>query len=84
MAEVTNEPIYEALKAVQARLGNVEDSMREVRGEVRALRSTVGAIDSRMSAFRMDLGNLYETSSAMEGRLSRIERRLEITDTPHV
>ena len=83
MAEVTNELIYEVLKGMQARLGNLEESVREVRGEVRALRSAITAIDNRMGAFHMDLGNLYEASGAMEGPMSRIERRLEITDTPH-
>lgn len=82
MAEVTNDLIYEALKAMQARLGNLEETMREVRGEVRALRSAMSAIDNRMGAFHMDLANLYEASGAMEGRMSRIERRLEITDNP--
>jgi hypothetical protein len=83
MAEVTNDLIYEVLKGMQARLGNLEESVREVRGEVRALRSAITAIDNRMGAFHMDLANLYEASGAMEGRMSRIERRLEITDTPH-
>lgn len=82
MAEVTNELIYEMLKAMQVRLGNLEENTREVRGEVRALRSAISAIDNRMGAFHMDLANLYEASGAMEGRMSRIERRLEITDTP--
>ncbi|GLI92509.1 hypothetical protein [Methylocystis echinoides] len=83
MTEVTNELIYEVLKAMQARLGNIEESMREARGEVRALRSAISAIDNRMGAFHMDLANLYEASGAMEGRMSRIERRLEIIDTPN-
>ncbi len=82
MAEVTNDLLYEVLKAIQARLGNLEETMREVRGEVRALRSAISAIDNRMGAFHMDLANLYEASGAMEGRMSRIERRLEITDNP--
>jgi hypothetical protein len=82
MAAVTNGLIYEVLKAMQARLGNMEESMREIRGEVRALRNGMAAIDSRMGAFHMDLANIYEASGAMEGRMSRIERRLEIIDTP--
>jgi hypothetical protein len=82
MAEVTNELLYEVLKAVQARLGNVEEGLRELRGEVHAMRAGLTAIDGRMGALHLDIANLYESTGAMDSRLYRIERRLEITDTP--
>ena len=75
MAEVTNELIYEVLKAMQARLGNVEEGVREVRGEVRALRTTVHGVQG-------DLHNIYEAFSSLDTRVARIERRLDIIDTP--
>ncbi len=82
MAEVTNELIYEVLKAMQARLGNLEEGLREVRGEIRALRGNALASNSRLDAIQMDTGNIYETLGAIDTRISRIERRLEIIDTP--
>ena len=82
MAEVTNDLIYEVLKAMQARLGNIEEGVRELRGEMRALRGALGAIENRMGAVHLDISNLYESTGAMDGRLSRIERRLEIIDSP--
>jgi hypothetical protein len=75
MAEVSNEPIDEVLKAVQARLGNIEEGVREVRGEVRALRTTVHGVQG-------DPHNLYEAYSALDMRVGRIERRLDIVAAP--
>ncbi|TXN45841.1 hypothetical protein [Methylobacterium sp. WL7] len=75
MAEVTNELIYEVLKAMQARLGNIEEGVREVRGEIRALRTPVHGVQG-------DLHNLYEAYSALDMRVGRIERRLDIVDAP--
>ena len=75
MAEVANELIDEVMKAVQARLGNLEEGQREIRVELRALRGT-------MQGMQADVANLYEAFGAVEGRISRIERRLDIIDTP--
>lgn len=75
MVEVSNEPIDEVLKAVQARLGNIEEGLREVRGEVRALRTTVHGVQG-------DPHNLYEAYSALDMRVGRIERRLDIVAAP--
>ena len=82
MAEVTNELIYEVLKAMQARLGNMEDGLRELRGEFRAVRGNLHAVQTQMSAMQIDIANLYELFGALDTRLARIERRLEIIDTP--
>ena len=82
MAEVTNELIYEVLKAVQARLSNLEEGQRELRGQMHAVRGNLNALQTQIGAIQIDIGNLYETFGAFDGRLSRIERRLEIIDTP--
>ncbi len=74
MAEVSNELIYEVLKGVQARLGNMEENQREVRGELRAMRGGIHAV-------QLDLANIYDTIATLDTRLSRIERRLDIIDT---
>jgi archaellum component FlaC len=82
MAEVTNELIHEVLKAMQARLGNVEEGIRDVRGEIDALRGNMQATNSQIGALQLDISNIYQTMGAMDSRLSRIERRLEIIDKP--
>jgi len=54
MPDVTNESIYEVLKAVQ----------------------------TRMSAMQIDIAILHEAFGALDIRIARIERRLDIIDTP--
>lgn len=73
MAEVTIELLYEVLKSVQARLGNLEDGQREIKGELQALRG-------HMLATQQDTSNLYAGQAKIELRLERIERRLELSD----
>ena len=75
MAEVTNELIHEVLKAMQARLSNIEGSMVEVKTEIQAVRG-------HMLAIQTDVANLYAGQANIEFRLGRIERRLELTETP--
>jgi len=75
MAEVTNELINEGLKAMQVRLGNLEEAQRDIKPELRAMRG-------HMHAMQVDTDNIYQTVASLEGRLSRIERRLDIIDTP--
>ncbi|MBP1183583.1 hypothetical protein [Methylobacterium sp. PvR107] len=75
MAAVSNALIYDVLKAMPARLGNIEEGVGEVRGKVRALRTTVHGVQG-------DLHNLDEAYSARDDRAGRIERRLDIVDTP--
>ena len=73
MAEVTNELIYEVLKSIQGRLGNLEDGQREIKAELQALRG-------HMVAMQQDISNLYGGQAKIELRLERIERRLELSD----
>src|SRR5436305_1044714 len=75
MAEVTNELIYEVLKGTQPRLANIETGIVEVKTELQAVRGHLLAIQT-------DVANLYAGQANVEVRLSRIERRLELTDAP--
>lgn len=81
MSEVTNDLIYEVLKAVQARLGNMDEAQREMRGEFRAVRGNLHAMQTQMGAIQIDIANLSEAYGALDTRLSRIERRLDIIDS---
>lgn len=52
------ELIYEALKAVQARVGNVDEGQREIRWDMGAVRGNRQAVQTRMSAMQLDMTNL--------------------------
>lgn len=82
MAEVSNDLIYEVLKAMQTRLGTLDEGLREVRGELKGMRISLQAQQVQMNAVQTDVGNLYEAFGALDSRLARIERRLDITDAP--
>ena len=75
MVEVTNELIYEVLKSIQTRLSNLEQGQNEIREELRAMRG-------HMNAMQTDIANLYNSVNALGHRFERIERRLELADTP--
>ena len=51
MAEVTNDLIYEVLKAVQQDVGGVKAEMREVKGELQAIRT-------HMTGLSQDIANI--------------------------
>jgi hypothetical protein len=74
MPEVTNELIYEVLKNVQDRLGSVDCRLEEMKGEMTAMRL-------HSLAMQPDIQNIYTILIRHDGRLDRIERRLEITET---
>ena len=82
MAEVTNELIYEVLKAVQARLGNLEEAARDTHMQFAAVRGDLRAIHAEIGAMKIDIGNLYEGQNAINRRLGHIERRLDIHPEP--
>ena len=82
MAEVTNELLYEVLKSVQARIGNLEEGQREFRGQFAAIRGTLHSMQTQTGVVQVDIANLYTSFGAFDGRLSRIERRLELSDAP--
>jgi septal ring factor EnvC (AmiA/AmiB activator) len=82
MAEVTNELIYDVLKAVQARFGNLEEAIRDERGQLAAIRVDLRAVHAEIGSVKADIANIYRTQGAMDSRLARIQRRLDIIDTP--
>ena len=73
MAEVTNELLYEVLRAMQDRLGKVEGKLDEVKGEITAIRTYI-------YAEHQDIGNIYTMLAKHDVRLERIEKRLELVD----
>jgi tetrahydromethanopterin S-methyltransferase subunit G len=75
MAEVTNELMYEIWRAVQARLEQVDGKIDELKHEALASRT-------QMQAVRQELNGMHMTLVRHEQRLDRIDRRLEITESP--
>ena len=63
-AEVTNELIFETLKAIQATLVRISDDMREVK--------------ERLGILEMQNASLSRRVDKIEERVERIERRLEL------
>lgn len=74
MAEVTNELLFEVLKQVQ-RLDRMDHKLDEVKSELNALRG-------HQVSMLQDFQNVYAILGRSDTRLDRIERRLELSDTP--
>ena len=77
MAEVSNELIFEVLKQVQQRLERVDTKVDELKSEMNALRG-------HMISLQQDTHNIYGMLGRPDGRLERIERRLELSDVPNL
>ncbi len=73
--KVTNELIYEVLKSMQARMSNVDDGIRDIKGELVGIRG-------HMIATQTDIQNIYGRLGSIEVRVERIERRLDIIHEP--
>jgi predicted nuclease with TOPRIM domain len=72
MVEISNELMYETLKAVRADTSQIGNDITELRSELPALRTHVSALvqsDARH----------YGEMAALRERVERIERRLEIS-----
>ena len=75
MAQVTPELMYEVLKQIQSDTAGLKDGQREHAAALNALRT-------HLVALQQDVSNIYAILVRHENRLDRIERRLEISETP--
>lgn len=75
MAEITNEFMYEVLKAVQTRLASMDGKLDELKQEMQAFRT-------HMIGLQQDIGSIHATLVRHEARLDGIERRLGLLDAP--
>jgi len=73
VAEVSNELIYEILKAMQADIRLLKDGQGEIKQELIAVRGT-------MVSMQQDINNIYGILARHDERLDRIERRLELRE----
>ena len=73
MVEVSNDLIYEVLKQIQERLGNVDSKVTELKAEMQAFRG-------HLVSLQQDVHNIYTILDRHDARLDRIERRLQLVE----
>ena len=73
MPEITNELIYEVLKAIQADIAELNDGVTSIEPTQRAMRSHLAGLVTSDLDRHADL-------AALRARVERIERRLELRD----
>ena len=82
MSEVTPELMFEVLKSVQARLAQVDGKIDEMKQEILALRTSQNAARQDVTSVFQEIAGVHAPVVRHEGRLDRIERRLELNDAP--
>jgi len=82
MADVTPEPMFEVLKSVQARLAQVDGKIDELKQEMQASRTSQNGIRQEITSVFQEVSGIHVTLVRHEGRMNRIETRLELNDVP--
>jgi septal ring factor EnvC (AmiA/AmiB activator) len=82
MAEGTTELMFEALKSIQARLAQVDGKIDELKQEMQASRTSQNGIRHEITSVFQEISGIHATLVRHEGRLDRIEHRLELNDAP--
>ena len=83
MPDVTADLMFEVLKSIQARLAQVDGKIDEMKQEMLALRTSQNAARQEITSVFQEISGVHATSLVgHEGRLDRIERRLELADAP--
>ncbi|MBH0236905.1 hypothetical protein [Methylobrevis albus] len=73
MAEVSNELLYEVLKAIRGDVATARSEIREVKNELQAIRG-------HMLATHQDVANIYAILGEQGRQVDRINRRLDLAD----
>jgi uncharacterized coiled-coil DUF342 family protein len=82
MAEVTPELMFEVWKSIQARLTQVDGKVDELKQEMQASRTSQNGIRQEITGVFQEISGIHATLVRHEGRLDRIEKRLELSDAP--
>jgi uncharacterized coiled-coil DUF342 family protein len=82
MADVTPELVFELLKSIQARLAQVDGKVDELKQEMQASRTSQNGIRQEITSVFQEISGVHTTLVRHEGRLDRIEKRLELNDEP--
>jgi septal ring factor EnvC (AmiA/AmiB activator) len=80
MPDVTAELMFEVLKSIQARLAQVDGKIDEMKQEMLALRTSQNAARQEITSVFQEISGVHATLVRHEGRLDRIEQRLQLSD----
>lgn len=72
-AEVTNELLFETLKAIQRTLGRLVDDVHEIK-------ERLGILETQVAGLGAQYASLSNRMDRMDLRIERIERRLELAE----
>ncbi|MGY3494671.1 hypothetical protein [Bradyrhizobium sp. USDA 4502] len=81
MADVTMELMFEVMKSVQARLAQVDGKIDELK-QMQASRTSQNGIRQEITGVFQEISGIHATLVRHEGRLDRIETRLELNEVP--
>ncbi len=84
MADGTAELMFEVMKSIQARLAQVDGKIDELKQEMQASRTSQNGIPHEITSVFQEISGIHATLVRHEGRLDRIERRLELSDALHL
>jgi septal ring factor EnvC (AmiA/AmiB activator) len=82
MADVTPELMFEVSRSIQARLAQVDGKVDELKQEMQASRTSQNGIRQEITSVFQEVAGVHATLVRHEGRLDRIETRLELNDAP--
>jgi septal ring factor EnvC (AmiA/AmiB activator) len=82
MADVTPELIFNVLKSMQVRLAQVDGKIDELKHEMQASRTLQNGIRQEITGVFQEISAVHATLVRHQGRLERIESRLELSDVP--
>jgi uncharacterized coiled-coil DUF342 family protein len=82
MADMMLELMFEVSKSIQARLPQVDGKVDELKAEMQACRTSQNGIGQEITGVFQEISGIHATLVRHEGRLDRIERRLELNDAP--
>jgi septal ring factor EnvC (AmiA/AmiB activator) len=82
MADVTPDLVFEVLKPIQVRLAQVDGKIDELKQEMQASRTSQNGIRQEITSVFQEISGVHTTLVRHEGRLDRIEQRLELNDAP--
>ena len=82
MADVTLELTFEVLKSMQARMSQIDGKIDELKQEMQASRTSQNGIRHEITGVFQEISGIHATLVRHEGRMDRIETRLELSDAP--
>nr|HEV8010030.1 hypothetical protein [Bradyrhizobium sp.] len=82
MADVTPDLMFEILKSIQMRLAQIDGKIDELKQEMQASRTSQNGIRQEITSVFQEISGIHATLVRHEGRLDRIDRRLELNDAP--